>query len=82
MTFVVYSKRLCPYCDNIVKILNELSISKGYSVIVYELNTDFNKDQFLSEFGEGSTFPQILLNDKHLGGCLDTVKYLRDKTYL
>lgn len=68
MTFVVYSKRLCPYCDNIVKILNELSISKGYSVIVYELNTDFNKDQFLSEFGEGSTFPQILLNDKHLGG--------------
>lgn len=82
MTFVVYSKRLCPYCDNIVKILNELSISKGYSVIVYELNTDFNKDQFLSEFGEGSTFPQILLNDKHLGGCLDTVKYLRDKNYL
>jgi len=82
MKFVVYSKRLCPYCDKISQILSELSASKGYSVTIYELDTDFTKDQFFSEFGEGSTFPQILLNEKHLGGCLDTVKYLRDEKYL
>jgi glutaredoxin len=35
---------------------------------------------FYSEFGEGSTFPQVILNDQqHLGGCTDTVKYLKEQ---
>jgi len=44
---------------------------------VYTLDVDFNKKQFYQEFGEGSTFPQITMDDKHLGGCSDTIEYLQ-----
>ncbi len=79
MNFTVYSKRLCPYCDKIKKVLEHLSVSKGFPVVIYELDTDFTREEFISEFGEGSTFPQVLINDKRMGGCVDTVKYLQEQ---
>lgn len=82
MNFTVYSKQGCPYCDKIKTILNSLSITKGYPIVCYELNTDFNREQFYSEFGEGSTFPQVIFDNKHLGGCTDTVKYLQENNML
>ena len=45
---------------------------------VYTLNEDFTREQFYQEFGEGSTFPQIIMNDQRLGGCSDTIKYLKE----
>jgi glutaredoxin len=59
-------------------VLNDLSIKKGYPVICYELGTQFTREEFYSEFGEGSTFPQIIFEQKHIGGCSDTVKYLQE----
>ena len=82
MTFVVYSKRLCPYCSKIEQILDHVSTEKGHSTIIYELGTDFNKEQFYAEFGEGSTFPQVVCNEKHLGGCSSTIKYLQEHNML
>ena len=78
MSFTVYSKKSCPYCDKIKMVLNDLSIKKGYPVICYELGTQFTREEFYSEFGEGSTFPQIIFEQKHIGGCSDTVKYLQE----
>ena len=34
------------------------------------------------EFGEGTTFPQIVLNGKKLGGCSDSIRYLKEKAIL
>ena len=31
------------------------------------------------EFGSGATFPQVLCDDKKLGGCTDTIKFLKEK---
>jgi glutaredoxin len=78
MSFTVYSKRGCPYCDKVKMVLNELSIKKGYPIICYELGTQFTREEFYAEFGEGSTFPQVIFESKHLGGCVDTVKYLQE----
>ena len=78
MSFTVYSKRGCPYCDKVKMVLNELSIKKGYPIICYELGTQFTREEFYAEFGEGSTFPQVIFESKHLGGCIDTVKYLQE----
>jgi glutaredoxin len=75
MNFTVYSKDGCPYCSKVQKVL-ELS---GFNFVVYKLNEDFTREEFYSEFGEGSTFPQVIMNDKHLGGCTDTVQYLKEK---
>lgn len=78
MSFTVYSKQGCPYCDKVKAVLNELSIKKGYPIICYELGTQFTREEFYAEFGEGSTFPQVIFETKHLGGCVDTVKYLQE----
>jgi len=45
----------------------------------YKLGEEFDKDQFYDEFGEGSTFPQVVMDGEKLGGCTDTVKYLREQ---
>jgi len=52
--------------------------SYNFEHVVYNLDEDFTRQQFIDEFGLGSTFPQVILNDKRLGGCVDTVKYLKE----
>lgn len=76
MKFTVYSKEGCPYCSKIEQVL-EL---KNLDHTVYKLFEDFTPEQFYSEFGQGSTFPQVMLNDQErLGGCVDTIKYLQEQ---
>lgn len=76
MKFTVYSKDGCPYCSKIQHVLTLSNLEH----VVYKLDEDFTRDQFYAEFGEGSTFPQVILNDQeHLGGCTDTVKYLKEQ---
>tara|TARA_B100000085_G_scaffold144200_1_gene131177 strand:- start:1513 stop:1746 length:234 start_codon:yes stop_codon:yes gene_type:complete len=76
--FTVYSKPGCPYCTKVKRVL-ELAEVKH---IVYTLDVDYDKQEFYSKFGEGSTFPQVTVSDTNLGGCVDTVKYLREHKYL
>ena len=76
--FTVYSKPGCPYCTKVKRAL-ELAEVKH---IVYTLDVDYDKQEFYSKFGEGSTFPQVMFSDTNLGGCVDTVKYLREHKYL
>jgi len=51
---------------------------EGFTHVVYELDKDFTREEFYSEFGEGSTFPQIMLDDIRLGGCRETINYLQE----
>jgi glutaredoxin len=74
MNFTVYSKDDCPYCHKIKTVL-ELT---NNNFVVYNLNTDFTREEFYAEFGEGSTFPQVVCDDKKIGGASDTVKFLQE----
>ena len=74
MNFAVYTKDGCPYCDKVKQVL-ELTESK---FVVYNLDQHFDKDAFYGEFGQGSTFPQVV-NGQKLGGCVDTIKYLKEQ---
>jgi glutaredoxin len=74
--FTVYSKDGCPYCTKVQQVLQLSNLEH----VVYKLGIDFDRDGFYAEFGEGSTFPQVVLNDQeHLGGCTDTVQYLKEQ---
>jgi glutaredoxin len=75
MNFAVYSKEDCPYCYKVKQVL-ELT---GSNFVVYNLGEDFTREEFYSEFGEGSTFPQVICDDQKLGGCTNTVKFLKEK---
>lgn len=75
MKFTIYSKQGCPYCDKIKQVMKLSDLDH----VVYTLNENFTKEEFYSEFGQGSTFPQVIMDDHHLGGCTDTVQYLKEK---
>ena len=75
MNFTVYSRDGCGYCDKVKKIL-ELT---GISYVVYNSGEDFTREEFIAEFGEGSTFPQVSCDGKKLGGSVDTIKFLKEQ---
>ena len=72
--FAVYSKIGCPDCT---KVIGALQLAE-LRFVEYKLGRDFNKEGFYEEFGKGATFPQVLVDGKKLGGCTETVKYLRE----
>ncbi len=74
MNFTVYSKQGCPYCVQIQRLLQEVELKH----VIYELDRDFDKDSFYSQFGEGSTFPQVVVDGKDIGGAQDAVKYIKE----
>ena len=79
MKFTVYSKDGCPYCTKVQQVLELANLSH----VVYKLDEDFTRDQFVGQFGFGSTFPQVILNDQeNLGGCLDTIRFLQENSII
>ena len=75
MNFKVYTKDNCPHCYKIKQVL-ELT---GTQFVSYNLGKDFTPEDFYAKFGRGSTFPQVVCDDKKLGGCVDTIKFLREQ---
>ena len=73
--FTVYSKEGCPFCQKFKQVLE----IEGLPSLILDLNTDFSYDEFYELFGEGSTFPQVVVNGRKLGGCVQTVEYLQEK---
>ncbi len=55
---------------------------KRYNYQEYKLGVDFERKAFYTQFGEGSTFPQVVLGATNLGGCTETVKYLRENNLI
>ena len=38
---------------------------KVIAYVVYNLGEDFTREEFIAEFGEGSTFPQVFVMEKN-----------------
>ncbi len=74
MNFTVYSRDGCPYCTKIQQVLQLAELRH----VIYKLDRDFDRDSFYEQFGQGSTFPQVVLNQQNLGGCTETVQYLKE----
>jgi|TARA_B100000035_G_scaffold313654_1_gene327861 glutaredoxin 3 len=74
--FTVYSKSGCKHCDRAVAAL-QLAEQK---YVVYNLGVDFDRDEFVTKFGEGSTFPQVSIDGSSIGGANETIKYLQSNS--
>jgi len=71
--FTVYSKEGCNHCKQIIDVLDLSDLN----YVEYKLDVHFNKEAFYGEFGDGATFPQIVLNGKKLGGTKDSIRYMQ-----
>jgi glutaredoxin len=74
MTYTVYSKDGCPFCTKVEQVLQ--LTEQPY--VVLKLGRDYTREEFYSKFGRGSTFPRVVLGEQLLGGCTETVKYLKE----
>ena len=75
MNFTVYSKEGCGHCARITTVLR----LTGCTYVVYNLEEDFTREEFIAEFGEGSTFPQVSCDGNKIGGAVETVKFLKEQ---
>ena len=66
----IYTKPYCPYCVRAVELLE----TKGVAFDEIEAAFDPDKRQeMIQRSGGRATFPQIFIDDRHIGGCDDIV---------
>ena len=65
---VIYTRKFCGYCTAAKRLLTE----KG--VAFEEIDATFDnakRSEMIAKSNGGSTFPQIFIGDRHVGGCDD-----------
>ena len=72
--FTVYYKQGFTFCTKVVQVLELAKLNH----VVYKLGDHFERDAFYEQFGQGSTFPQVVIDGTNIGGCTDTIKYLKE----
>tara|TARA_R100000008_G_C3419545_1_gene84180 strand:+ start:258 stop:494 length:237 start_codon:yes stop_codon:yes gene_type:complete len=75
MNFTIYSKDGCKFCTKAKQLLDYTK----QKYVVYNLDQHFTKEQFQEEFGVGKGFPQVTVNGNKLGGCMETLQYLKEQ---
>ena len=78
MKAVLWSKDDCQWCERVRQLFSATNIE----YLEYKLDKDFTRHQFFEEFEEGATFPQVQLDNKHIGGCKDTLHYLQKENLI
>jgi glutaredoxin 3 len=64
----IYTKPYCPYCVRAISLLEK----KGVEFTEIEAAFDPDKRQEMIQRSKGrATFPQIFIDDRHIGGCDD-----------
>ena len=75
MTFIVFSKEGCPSCSKVQQVLQLAEVKH----VIYKVNRDFTREEFKQQFGPNATYPRVVVENEVLGGCLETVQYLREQ---
>ena len=74
MTTIVWSKNQCPYCEQAKALLK----IKGFAFEERNIQTDFTKEQLLEAVPTARTVPQIIMDDKLIGGFTQLQEYLKE----
>jgi len=69
MDITIYSKDNCPNC---LKAKNKLS---KYNPTILMLGKDISRANFFEKFPNVKQVPQIIINNKHIGGYEDLEKW-------
>ena len=66
----IYSRNNCVFCDKA-----KMRLAK-HNPKIYMLNKDYTKEEFFQKFPNAKTFPQIIINNEHIGGFYELEKWL------
>lgn len=64
MNVVVYTKKSCPNCTTVKRLLDDKGI--GYNEI--SLDKESERDAFMASFPEARQMPQIFIQGQRVGG--------------
>ena len=70
MNVEIYSRTNCVYCDKA-----KIRLQKHRPKILM-LDQDYTREDFFKKFPNAKTFPQIIINDEHIGGYHELEKWL------
>ena len=65
-------------CDRLLSLFDNLE----QKFIEYKLDRDFTMKEFVSEFGDEATFPQVAIGFNHIGGLKETLQYYQQRDLL
>ena len=69
---VIWAKDTCAYCDMAKRLLNQNGLAFEEKKIGY----DYTKEDLLKQIPNARTVPQIIIDDKVIGGYNDLKNYL------
>ena len=75
MDVEIYSKTNCVFCDKA-----KIKLQK-HNPQIQMLDKDFSRDDFLKKFPNAKTFPQIIINKKHVGGYAELKRWLEQNSF-
>ena len=70
MNVEIYSRTNCVYCDKA-----KIRLQK-HNPKIHMLDQDYTREDFFKKFPNAKTFPQIIINDEHIGGHYELEKWL------
>ena len=70
MNVEIYSRTNCVYCDRA-----KIRLQK-HNPKIHMLDQDYTREDFFAKFQNDKTFPQIIINDEHIGGYYELEKWL------
>ncbi|MDR3514086.1 MAG: glutaredoxin 3 [Caulobacteraceae bacterium] len=71
----IYTKPFCPYCARALNLLQK----KGAPVTEIEAGFDpALRKEMIARAGGRSTYPQIFVGERHIGGCDDMLALDRE----
>ena len=76
-TAVIYSNG-SQECERIAQLLKSISTELHQ----YELGDHFTKTQFEMEFGGDASYPQIQIDNQHIGSMKEALQYMQKKEML
>jgi glutaredoxin 3 len=73
----VWSQYHCVYCDRAKTLLTAKGIKFNERIIGQD-EGNWTKEALMRAVPDARSIPQIFINDQHIGGYADLVKYLND----
>ena len=78
MTITIYSKPNCVFCDKAKSMVKNLGFEYEEKMFGKDFSTP---DELYEAVGKQvRTMPQIIIDDKHIGGYNELVEYFADKS--